>query len=182
MLQDNECRHCAEYVAGLSIRKPFQGPATYPVTDFQKILFLNGPNLNLLGVREPDIYGTETLADIERLCADRAVALSLSVEFCQSNSESDLIGWIQQSREGYSGIIINPAAYTHSSIAIMDALAMLDIPIIELHLSNIHRRESFRHQSYVSLVASGIICGFGAHGYELALGAMANLIGTKREA
>jgi 3-dehydroquinate dehydratase II len=155
---------------------------TRPVTDLQTILFLNGPNLNLLGAREPDIYGTETLADIERHCAVRATALDLSVEFRQSNSESDLIDWIQQAREGYSGIVINPAAYTHSSIAIMDALAMLDIPIIELHLSNIHRRESFRHQSYVSLVASGIICGFGAYGYELALDAMANLFEAKREA
>lgn len=152
------------------------------MTDIQKILFLNGPNLNLLGVREPNIYGTKTLADIQRLCANRATALGLSVEFRQSNSESDLVDWIQQAREGCSGIVINPAAYTHSSIAIMDALAMLNIPIIELHLSNIHRRESFRHQSYVSLVASGIICGFGAHGYELALEAMANLIGAKREA
>jgi 3-dehydroquinate dehydratase-2 len=161
---------------------PIQGPETRPVTDFQKILFLNGPNLNLLGAREPDIYGTMALADIERSCAGRAVDLGLSVDFRQSNSESDLIDWIQQSREAHSGIIINPAAYTHSSIAIMDALAMLDMPIIELHLSNIHRRESFRHQSYVSLVATGIICGFGAHGYELALEAMAKLIGTTREA
>jgi 3-dehydroquinate dehydratase II len=152
------------------------------VTDRQKILFLNGPNLNMLGTREPGIYGTDTLAEVERRCAGRAEEAGLSVDFRQSNSESDLVDWIQEAREGHAGIVINPAAYTHSSIAIMDALAMLDIPIIELHLSNIHRRESFRHQSYVSLVATGIICGFGALGYELALDAMANLIGTKREA
>ena len=152
------------------------------MTEFQKILILNGPNLNLLGTREPDIYGSDTLTDIEGHCVELAPSLGLSIDFRQSNSESDLIDWIQQSRDEFDGIIINPAAYTHSSIAIMDALATLSAPIIELHLSNIHRRESFRHQSYVSPVATGIICGFGAHGYQLALEAMACLIGTKKEA
>lgn len=152
------------------------------MSEFRKILILNGPNLNLLGTREPDIYGSDTLADIEGHCSRLAPSLGIAVDFRQSNSESDLIDWIQQSRDEFDGIIINPAAYTHSSIAIMDALATLSAPVIELHLSNIHRRESFRHQSYVSPVATGIICGFGAHGYQLALEAIAGLIGTKKEA
>lgn len=142
------------------------------------ILVLNGPNLNLLGDRDPDIYGPETLADIEERCRLRAAELELSVDFRQSNSEGELVDWIQDARASCAALIINPAAYTHSSIAIMDALSVLTIPVIELHLSNIHRRESFRRRSYVSKVATGVICGFGSSGYEMAVDAAAKLIGT----
>jgi 3-dehydroquinate dehydratase-2 len=152
------------------------------VAETAKILILNGPNLNLLGTREPETYGTTTLAMIEQACVRRASELGLSVDFRQSNSESELVGWIQTAGSAADGIIINPAAYTHTSIAILDALKAAGPPIIELHLSNIHRREPFRHHSYVSSVATGIICGFGAHGYELALEAMGVLVGAKREA
>lgn len=142
------------------------------------ILVLNGPNLNLLGDRDPDIYGTETLANIEERCRSRAAELDLAVDFRQSNSEGELVDWIQDARASSAALIINPAAYTHSSIAIMDALSVLTIPVIELHLSNIHRRESFRRRSYVSKVATGVICGFGSSGYEMAVDAAAKLIGT----
>lgn len=152
------------------------------MAELQKILILNGPNLNLLGTREPEIYGTETLADIEARCGSRADALGFAVDFRQSNSEADLIGWIQEAPGVFAGIVINPAAYTHSSIAIMDAFSAVGIPVIELHLSNIYRRESFRHRSYVSPVATGVICGFGAEGYELALEAMSRLVGARKDA
>jgi 3-dehydroquinate dehydratase II len=140
------------------------------------ILVLNGPNLNLLGVREPETYGRDTLADIEEACLERAAELDLAVDFRQSNHEGQLVDWIQEAREAADGIVLNPGAYTHTSIAILDALRAADLPIIEVHLSNIHRRESYRRRSYVSEAAQGIICGFGAHGYLLALDAMARLI------
>ncbi len=140
------------------------------------ILVLNGPNLNLLGVREPDTYGRDTLADIEEACLERAADLDLAVDFRQSNHEGQLVDWIQEAREAADGIVLNPGAYTHTSIAILDALRAAEVPIIEVHLSNIHRRESYRRRSYVSEAAQGIICGFGAHGYLLALEAMARLI------
>ena len=140
------------------------------------ILVLNGPNLNLLGVREPATYGRETLADIEEACLERAAALGLSLDFRQSNHEGQLIDWIQEARENADGIILNAGAYTHSSIAILDALKAAELPIIEVHLSNIYRRESFRHISYVSAAAQGIICGFGGQGYVLALDAIARLL------
>jgi 3-dehydroquinate dehydratase-2 len=140
------------------------------------VLVLNGPNLNLLGVREPATYGRETLADIEEACLERAAALGLSLDFRQSNHEGQLIDWIQEARENADGIILNAGAYTHSSIAILDALRAAELPIIEVHLSNIYRRESFRHTSYVSAAAHGIICGFGGQGYVLALDAMAKLL------
>ena len=138
-----------------------------------KIFILNGPNLNLLGVRQPEIYGSETLADIEALCADRAAALGLEIDFRQSNIEGELVGWIQEARDGAAGIIINAAAYTHTSIAILDALKAVDVPVIEVHLSNVFAREDFRHHSYVSLAATGVICGLGSAGYLLALEALA---------
>ena len=147
-----------------------------------KILILNGPNLNMLGVRETAIYGTENLADIERMCARRAKDLSLSVDFRQSNLEGELVTWVQEARTASSGIVINPGAYGHTSIALLDALRMADKPVIELHLSNIHRRESFRHHTYTSQAATGVICGLGAHGYVLALEAMAELINKKDRA
>ena len=140
------------------------------------ILVLNGPNLNLLGVREPETYGRDTLADIEEACLERAAELGLAVDFRQSNHEGQLVDWIQEARETADGIVLNPGGYSHTSIAILDALRAADLPIIEVHLSNIHRRESYRRRSYVSEAAQGIICGLGAHGYLLALDAMARLI------
>ena len=140
------------------------------------ILVLNGPNLNLLGVREPATYGRETLADIEEACLEHAAELGVSLDFRQSNHEGQLIDWIQEARENADGIILNAGAYTHTSIAILDALKAAELPVIEVHLSNIYRREAFRHISYVSGAANGIICGFGGHGYVLALAAMARLI------
>jgi 3-dehydroquinate dehydratase-2 len=141
-----------------------------------KIMVLNGPNLNLLGTREPEIYGTETLAGIETKTRARAAALGVEVDFRQSNDEGELVTWIQQGRTDCAAIVINAAGYTHTSVAIMDALQASDIPVIELHLSNIHRREDFRRHSYVSRAATGMICGFGSHGYELAVEAAAQLI------
>ena len=145
------------------------------------ILVLNGPNLNLLGAREPRIYGRMTLADIEDACRQRAAALDLTVDFRQSNHEGELVDWIQQARGAHAALIINAAAYTHTSIALLDALAMLDMPLIEVHLSNIYRRESFRRHSYVSTLAQGMVCGFGGFGYELALEAAAHLLNLRRE-
>jgi 3-dehydroquinate dehydratase II len=140
------------------------------------ILILNGPNLNLLGVREPTHYGSATLADIEEACTECAGEIGLVVEFRQSNHEGQLVDWIQAARETADGIIINAGAYSHTSVAILDALNAAELPVIEVHLSNIYRRDSFRHHSYISQVAKGVICGLGAHGYELALEAMARLL------
>ena len=140
------------------------------------VLVLNGPNLNLLGTREPGIYGTATLADIEAACAARAATLGLTLDFRQSNSEGTLIDWVQAARTEAAGIIINAGGYSHTSIALMDALSAAGLPVVEVHLSNIHRREDFRHLSYVSRVARGVIVGLGPQGYELALDAMARLL------
>ena len=140
------------------------------------VFILNGPNLNLLGVREPSIYGRDTLGDIEERCTARAAALGLGIDFRQSNHEGQLVDWIQEARESADGIILNAGALTHTSVALLDALSAADLPVIEVHLSNIFRRESFRHHSYVSLAANGVICGLGAQGYELALDAIAQLI------
>ena len=140
------------------------------------IFVLNGPNLNLIGVREPAIYGVETLDAIRRRTEARARSLGLTVEFRQSNSEGQLIDWIQEARSEAAGIVLNAGAYTHTSIAILDALNAAGRPVIELHLSNVFRREPFRHWSYVSPAAHGLICGFGAKGYELAMEAMGDLL------
>jgi 3-dehydroquinate dehydratase II len=140
------------------------------------VFILNGPNLNLLGVRDPSIYGRDTLGDIEERCAARAASLDLEIDFRQTNHEGQLVDWIQEARESADGIILNAGAFTHTSVAVLDALSAAELPIIEVHLSNIFRRESFRHHSYVSLAARGVICGLGAQGYELALDAMARLI------
>lgn len=140
------------------------------------ILVLNGPNLNLLGRREPEIYGRETLADVEARCRAVAAELGLAVDFRQSNAEHQLIDWIHEARDGAAAIVINPAAYTHSSIAIMDALQAFAGPIVEVHISNVHRREAFRHRSYVSLAATGVIAGLGTHGYVLAIRHVATLL------
>lgn len=140
------------------------------------VLVLNGPNLNMLGTREPEIYGSQTLADIEAMARERATDLGLFVDFRQSNSEGELVSWIQDARQGADAIIINAGAYSHTSVAILDALQAFKGPIIEVHLSNIYKREAFRHHSYVSGVALGVICGLGAKGYLLALDAVADKV------
>jgi 3-dehydroquinate dehydratase II len=146
------------------------------------VLVLNGPNLNMLGKRQPQIYGRETLADIETACRAEAQRLEIALEFAQSNHEGVLVELIQAAREKNSAIVINAGAYTHTSIAILDALQLTELPVIEVHLSNIFRREEFRHHSYVSLAARAVICGLGPTGYRLALEALADLLGTTKEA
>ena len=141
-----------------------------------RILVLNGPNLNLLGRREPGIYGHTTLADIEAMCAAEAERLGLAVECRQSNSEGELVTWIQAVPGAFDGLILNAGAYSHTSIALLDALRVLDEPLIEVHLSNIYRRETFRQHSYVSLAANGVLCGFGPRGYLMALHAIAAIL------
>ena len=140
------------------------------------IAVLNGPHLNMLGMRQPEVYGSATIDDVEALCAETAEQLGLAIDFRQTNGEGELISWVQECRGRASGIIINPAGYTHTSVALMDALLATDLRVIEVHLSNIHRREEFRHHSYVSRAAVGVICGLGMQGYALALRAMAELI------
>ncbi|UPG73326.1 type II 3-dehydroquinate dehydratase [Roseomonas gilardii subsp. gilardii] len=144
------------------------------------VYVLNGPNLNLLGKRQPQIYGHETLADVERDCRATADGLGLEIRFHQSNREYEIIDWIHEARETAAGIVINPAAFTHTSVAILDALKTFEGPIIEVHISNVHQRESFRHHSYVTLAASGVIAGFGTQGYTLALQRVARLIGESK--
>lgn len=145
------------------------------------ILILNGPNLNMLGTREPHIYGAETLADVEALCRAEGARLGLEIDFRQSNHEGELVTWIQQARGNRSAILLNAGAYTHTSVAILDALSAVDLPVIEVHLSNIFRREPFRHHSYVSMAARGVICGLGSHGYVLALQAADRLVRAKTQ-
>jgi 3-dehydroquinate dehydratase II len=143
------------------------------------VAVLNGPNMNMLGLRQPEIYGSETLDDVETLCAETAEALDLAIDFRQSNIEGELVSWVQEYRGRAAGIIINPAGYTTTSIALMDALLASELPVIEVHITNIHRREEFRQHSYVSKVAVGVICGLGIAGYALALTAMAELLQDK---
>jgi 3-dehydroquinate dehydratase-2 len=143
------------------------------------ILIINGPNLNLLGTREPEIYGKTRLSDIQDMCERQAKTLGLDITFLQHNHEGDMIDAIQNARPRHGGIIINAAAYTHTSVAIMDALKAVDLPCIEVHLSNIFARETFRHHSYISFAATGIICGFGARGYLLAMDAIADILQQK---
>ena len=140
------------------------------------VLILNGPNLNMLGIRQPEVYGSTTLADIEKLCLEHAQAIDMEVTFEQSNHEGVLVDQIHAARGVHDGIILNAGAYTHTSIALMDAIASVALPAIELHLSNVHARETFRHKSYIANVCAGIICGFGAQGYVLAMDAMKSLI------
>jgi 3-dehydroquinate dehydratase-2 len=143
------------------------------------VYVLNGPNLNLLGKRQPHIYGHETLADVQRDCRALAEELNLELRFEQSNREYEIIDWIHAARETAGGIVINPAAFTHTSVAILDALNAFDAPVIEIHISNVHKREEFRHHSFVSRRADGVIAGFGTQGYLLALRRMARLIDEK---
>jgi len=140
------------------------------------VLVLNGPNLSLLGTREPHIYGPETLADVERRCRTAAEALGLEIDFRQSNAEHALIDWLHAARHDTYGVVINPAACTHTSVALADALSAIGKPVIEVHISNVHRREPFRHHSYVSAIAEAVICGCGTEGYVLALQRMATIL------
>jgi 3-dehydroquinate dehydratase II len=142
----------------------------------KKILVLNGPNLNLLGKRQPEIYGTATLADIEKQVRSLAKELGVEIDFRQSNSEGELVTWIQEAADRFAALVINPAAYTHTSLAMRDAISAAAIPTVEIHISNIHRREAFRHHSYIAEVAVGQIAGFGAGSYLLGLRAAVELI------
>ncbi len=145
------------------------------------VYVLNGPNLNLLGKRQPHIYGHETLADVEHDCLALAAELKLELRFHQTNREYEIIDWIHEARETAGGIVINPAAFTHTSVAVLDALNAFDAPVIEIHISNVHKREEFRHRSFVSLRADGVIAGLGTQGYLLALRRLALLIDKKAE-
>ncbi|MEQ8291708.1 MAG: type II 3-dehydroquinate dehydratase [Roseovarius sp.] len=144
------------------------------------ILVLNGPNLNLLGQRQPEVYGATTLAEIEETCRAKARDMKLGLDFMQSNSEGALIDAIHAAKGTHDGLILNAGAYTHTSIALMDAISSVELPAIELHLSNVHARESFRHTSYIARVAVGVICGFGPAGYELAIDAMARHLEARK--
>jgi 3-dehydroquinate dehydratase-2 len=159
-----------------------RSPAAIPAGSFampKTVYVLNGPNLNLLGTREPELYGRSTLADVEKLCRDTAKRHGLAVEFRQSNHEGEIVDWIQEARAKKAvGLIINPAGYTTTSIAILDALFMLEVPIIEVHITNIHKREEFRHHSYISKAARAVIAGCGVQGYALAIAGVANMIGA----
>lgn len=146
------------------------------------VYVLNGPNLNMLGVREPAIYGSETLADLRSRTEKAAAGNGLKIDFRQSNVEGEIVTWVQEAREKAKGIIINAGAYTHTSVAILDALQASELPVIEVHLSNIFRRDQFRQHSYISLAATGVICGLGGTGYELAVEAMANILKTAHKA
>jgi len=144
------------------------------------IYVLNGPNLNLLGTREPEKYGRATLADVERLCRDAGKRFGLAVKFHQSNHEGAIVDWIHAAaREQAAGIVLNPAGYTTTSVAILDAILAAQIPVVEVHITNIHARESFRHDSYVSRVARAVICGFGVDGYGLAIRGLAAMVGAE---
>jgi 3-dehydroquinate dehydratase-2 len=143
------------------------------------VYVLNGPNLNLLGKRQPHIYGHETLADVERDCRKLAEELKLELRFHQSNREYELIDWIHEAREDGAGIVINPAAFTHTSVALLDGLNTFEGPVIECHISQVHKREAFRHHSYVSMRSDGVIAGFGTQGYQLGLRRIAKLIDEK---
>jgi len=141
------------------------------------IFILNGPNLNLLGLREPEIYGADTLGVVQDRCAAKAEALGLVIDFRQSNHEGELVTWLQEARDAASGVILNAAGYTHTSVAVRDAVLACEKPVIEVHLSNPYAREDFRHHSFISDIAHGVICGLGAKGYELALDALADICG-----
>ncbi len=140
------------------------------------VAVLNGPNLNMLGVRQPSVYGAATLDDVEQVCAAAAEQIGIAIDFRQTNGEGELVSWVQECRGRARGIVINPGAYAHTSVALLDALLAVERPVIEVHLTNVHRREEFRHHSYVSQAAQGVICGLGIRGYALALTAMAEIL------
>lgn len=142
------------------------------------ILILNGPNLNLLGTRQPEVYGPTTLADIEALCQSKADELGIAITFAQSNHEGEMLDILHAAKATHQGIILNAGAYTHTSVALMDAISSITVPVVELHLSNIHAREEFRQKSFIAPVAVGQICGFGAAGYPLAIDAIMTYIGA----
>jgi 3-dehydroquinate dehydratase-2 len=146
-----------------------------------EILIVNGPNLNMLGARQPEIYGRSSLNDVKTLCENEASVLGLSVDFRQSNLEGELVGWIQDAQASVNGLLLNAGALTHSSIAVFDALASVQIPAVEIHMSNIHRREKFREMSYVSLFAAGMVCGFGSYSYVLGLRAIYNILISREQ-
>jgi 3-dehydroquinate dehydratase-2 len=145
------------------------------------IYVLNGPNLNMLGQREPSVYGAETLSGIEGLCRAKAAELGLTIDFRQSNIEGELVSWIQEARSKAAGIALNAGAYTHTSVAIHDALRAADVPAVEVHLSNVYKREAFRHHSFIAAAVNGVICGFGSHSYVLALEALASLVNINKK-
>ena len=151
------------------------------MTEPPLIAVLNGPNLNMLGTREPEKYGTATLDDVEALCAETAEELGLAIDFRQTNGEGELVTWVQECRGRAAGIVINPAGYTTTSVALLDALLAVGLPVVEVHITNIHRREEFRHHSYVSRAATGVIAGLGVDGYALALRAMARLVAAEED-
>jgi 3-dehydroquinate dehydratase II len=144
------------------------------------VAVLNGPNINMLGLRQPDIYGRATLDDVEALCAEAAEGAGLAIDFRQTNGEGELVTWVQECRGRAAGIVINPAGFTTTSVALLDALLATELPVIEVHISNIHRREPFRRDSYISLAAIGVICGLGVRGYAMALQAMADILEDNR--
>lgn len=153
-----------------------QPEAARSTSGSRTVYVLNGPNLNMLGLRQPEIYGRETLADVEAICREAGARLGLNIVFRQSNIEGELVGWIHEARTEAAGIVINAGAYTHTSIALLDALSAAEKPVVEVHLSNVYRRETFRHHSYISQAAKGVICGFGPKGYVLALEALADIV------
>jgi 3-dehydroquinate dehydratase II len=144
------------------------------------VAVLNGPNMNMLGLRQPELHGSATLDDVESLCAETAEQVGLAIDFRQTNGEGELITWVQECRNRAAGIVINPAGYSHTSVALLDALLATDLPVIEVHISNIHRRDEFRHHSFVSMAATGVICGLGIRGYAMAITAMADILEDNR--
>tara|TARA_B100001123_G_C15106097_1_gene945555 strand:+ start:494 stop:943 length:450 start_codon:yes stop_codon:yes gene_type:complete len=146
-----------------------------------EVLIINGPNLNMLGIRQPDIYGRDFLGDVKLLCEAEADQLGLSVDFRQTNEEGELVGWIQDARGEFDGLLLNAGALTHSSIAALDALGAAEIPTVEVHMSNIHRREAFREVSYISLFATGMVCGFGSFSYILGLRAIRDILSSHQQ-
>lgn len=152
------------------------------MTDTPSVLIVNGPNLNMLGTREPEVYGSLTLADLEAACRTHGAGLGLEVDCRQSNSEAEIIGWLHDSKDRFGGVILNAGAYTHTSVALHDAIKAAGVPLVEVHLSNVYKRESFRHNSFISPVAEGVICGFGMKSYLLALDFFAERLGSERMA
>ena len=155
-------------------------PLTTGPNGLPLVAVLNGPNLNMLGIREPALYGTATLDDLEQACAEAGERAGVAIDFRQTNAESELIGWVQACHRHAAGIVINAAGLTHTSVALMDALLAVGLPTIEVHLSNIFAREDFRHHSYISRAATGVVCGLGPRGYRLAIAALADLIEERR--